>query len=135
MAREFKRADRVADAVQRVLAEAIRQEVRDPRVGMVNINSVVVAKDLTTAKVYVTLVGETDADRCRQSVQVLNKAAAFLRTVVCRELLLRTSPRLFFYYDESSVRGQQLSHLIDKAVASDRAHRQDTDEDAAPDEE
>ena len=52
MAREFKRSDRVADAVQRSLAQAIPNEVRDPRLGMVNINAVVVAKDLTMAKVF-----------------------------------------------------------------------------------
>lgn len=122
MAREFKRADRVADAVQRSLAQAIPNEVRDPRLGMVNINAVVVAKDLTMAKVYFTLVGENDAARCRQAVEILNKTASFLRSIVCKDVALRISPRLFFYYDESSVRGQALSQLIDKAVASDRAH-------------
>lgn len=127
MAREFKRADRVADAMQRCLATAIPQEIRDPRVGMVNINSVVVAKDLTMAKIYVTLVGETDAERCKTTVQILNKASAYLRTLVGKEMSLRVVPRLFFYYDESSVRGQQLSHLIDKAVAADKAAQQAQD--------
>ncbi|HEY6527910.1 MAG TPA: 30S ribosome-binding factor RbfA [Cellvibrionaceae bacterium] len=126
MAREFKRADRVADAVQRSLAKAIPNEVRDPRLGMVNINAVVVAKDLTMAKVYFTLVGEQDAARAKQAVEILNKVASFLRGIVCKDVALRISPRLFFYYDESSVRGQALSQLIDKAVASDKAHQQDT---------
>ncbi|RYD93898.1 MAG: 30S ribosome-binding factor RbfA [Sphingobacteriales bacterium] len=126
MAREFKRADRVADAVQRSLAKAIPNEVRDPRLGMVNINAVVVAKDLTMAKVYFTLVGEQDAARAKQAVEILNKVASFLRGIVCKDVALRISPRLFFYYDESSVRGQALSQLIDKAVASDKAH-QNTD--------
>lgn len=124
MAREFKRADRVADAVQRSLAKAIPNEVRDPRLGMVNINAVVVAKDLTMAKVYFTLVGEQDAARAKQAVEILNKVASFLRGIVCKDVALRISPRLFFYYDESSVRGQALSQLIDKAVASDKAHSQ-----------
>jgi ribosome-binding factor A len=122
MAREFKRADRVADAVQRCLAQVIPLEIRDPRLGMVNINAVVVAKDLTTAKIYVTLVGEADEQRCRQSVEILNKASSYLRTLLSKDVSLRISPRLYFYYDESSVRGQALSHLIDRAVASDRAH-------------
>lgn len=123
MAREFKRADRVADAIQRCLAQAIPQEVRDPRLGMVNINAVVVAKDLTTAKIYVTLVGEGDAQRCQDSVAILNKAANFLRGIVSKDISLRITPRLYFYYDVSSVRGQQLSHLIDRAIAADQAHQ------------
>ena len=57
MAREFTRSDRVADAVQRLLAQMIPAEIRDPRVGMVNVNSVDVARDLSIAKVYVTVVG------------------------------------------------------------------------------
>ncbi len=54
MAREFNRTDRLADAVQRLLAQAIQFEIRDPRVGMVNINDVEVSRDLSFARVFVT---------------------------------------------------------------------------------
>ncbi len=128
MAKEFSRSDRVADAVQRSLAHLIPAEIRDPRLGMVNINSVDVARDLTLAKVYVTFVGETNPKACQDSVAILNKAASFLRTLVGKELTVRSTPRLQFYYDESSVRGQILSNLIDRAVAADRANHQDLDE-------
>ena len=117
MAKEFTRSDRVADAVQRSLAQLIPAEIRDPRLGMVNINSVEVARDLTLAKVYVTFVGETNPQACQESVAILNKTASFLRTLVGRELTIRSTPRLQFYYDESAVRGQVLSNLIDRAVA------------------
>ena len=56
MPREFKRADRVGDAIQRELAALVRAELRDPRLGMVNINAVRVSSDLSTAKVYLTFV-------------------------------------------------------------------------------
>lgn len=128
MAKEFTRSDRVADAVQRSLAHLIPAEIRDPRLGMVNINSVDVARDLTLAKVYVTFVGETNPKACQDSVAILNKAASFLRTLVGKELTVRSTPRLQFYYDESSVRGQVLSNLIDRAVAADRANHQNSDE-------
>jgi ribosome-binding factor A len=132
MAKEFTRSDRVADAVQRSLAQLIPAEIRDPRVGMVNINSVVVARDLTFAKVYVTFVGEDNPKACEESVAILNKAASFLRTLVGRSLTTRITPRLQFYYDESAVRGQVLSSLIDRAIAADRANRGDS---AADDEQ
>lgn len=132
MAKEFTRSDRVADAVQRSLAHLIPAEIRDPRLGMVNINSVEVARDLTLAKVYVTFVGEDNPKACQESVAILNKTASFLRTLVGRELTIRSTPRLQFYYDESAVRGQVLSNLIDRAVAADRANRQDS---AADDEQ
>lgn len=126
MAKEYTRSDRVADAVQRSLAQLIPAEIRDPRVGMVNINSVDVARDLTLAKVYVTFVGETSPKACQESVAILNKAASFLRTLVGQDLTVRSTPRLQFYYDESSVRGQVLSNLIDRAVAADKANRRDS---------
>lgn len=127
MPKEYHRSDRVADAVQRILAQAIPNEIRDPRLGMVNVNAVEVARDLSLAKVYITLVGESDAQACKQSVEILNKTSSFLRTLVGRELTMRSAPRLQFFYDESAVRGQQLSSLIESAIASDNANKS-TDE-------
>lgn len=126
MAREFKRADRVADAVQRSLAQIIFAEVRDPRLAMVNINSVDVTRDLAHAKVYVTFVGETDPAVCNDSVEILNNAANYLRTLLGKEMAMRSVPRIKFLYDESAVRGQMLSNLIDRAVAADKS-KQDED--------
>lgn len=123
MPKEYNRSDRVADAIQRILAQVIPNEIRDPRLGMVNINAVEVARDLSLAKVYITLVGEGDAQVCRQSAEILNKTSSFLRNLVGRELTMRSTPRLQFIYDESAVRGQQLSSLIDSAIASDNANR------------
>ncbi|WP_444940851.1 30S ribosome-binding factor RbfA [Microbulbifer sp. ZKSA004] len=132
MAREFHRADRVADAMRRELAQLIQHEIRDPRLGMINVNDVEVSRDLTVAKVFVTLVGEDDRSKINISIEVLNKAAGFLRTQLARAIQIRTIPRLHFRYDETSVRGQALSALIDKAVKEDRKH-QDDDSDSNED--
>ncbi|WP_226702052.1 30S ribosome-binding factor RbfA [Microbulbifer elongatus] len=128
MAKEFHRADRVADAMRRELARLIQHEVRDPRVGMVNVNDVEVSRDLTTAKVFVTLVGEDDRNKIDISMEALNKAAGFLRSQLAKEIQIRTIPRLQFRYDETSVRGQHLSALIDKAVKSDQSKSGDSDD-------
>ncbi len=127
MAREFNRADRVADALQRILANLIQFEVRDPRVGMVNINDVSVSRDLAYAKVYVTFVDhDNDQDR-EAATEALNKAAGFLRGLISKEMTMRITPRLQFVYDKTSVKGQALSHLIDRALAADRAQSRDDD--------
>jgi ribosome-binding factor A len=128
MPREFTRSDRVSDAIQRLLSQIIPQEIGDPRVGMVNINDVTVTRDMAYAKVYVTFVGADEA-RSQEAVAVLNKAAGFLRTFLARELSMRTVPKLQFIFDKTSIRGQELSALIDKAVARDRARRQDDEPD------
>ncbi|TVZ40162.1 ribosome-binding factor A [Alteromonadaceae bacterium 2753L.S.0a.02] len=128
MPKEFNRSDRVADALQRSLANTIRTEIQDPRVGMVNINSVSVTRDLAHAKVYVTFVGSDSDTESESSVAALNNAAGYLRNLVSRDLTMRSTPRLQFIYDKTSIRGQELSSLIDRAVAEDRAHHQDESE-------
>ncbi len=117
MPKEFSRTRRVADQVQRELAELIRDELKDPRVGMITINAVEVSRDLAHAKVYVTAMG---VERPRESVEALNHAAGFLRGELGRRMAIRTVPQLRFIYDESVERGARLSSLIDEAVASDR---------------
>ncbi|MFT7389005.1 MAG: ribosome-binding factor A [Candidatus Endobugula sp.] len=126
MAKEFSRTDRIADAIQRILATAITQEIRDPRVGMVNVNDVTVTRDMAHAKVYITFVGRDSEEESLQAAAILNNASGFLRNIVAKELEIRMTPKLRFIYDKTSVQGQQLSNLIDKAIAQD-AHHEDGD--------
>lgn len=127
MAREFKRADRVADAVQRALAQVIPREIRDPRLGLVNINSVDVSRDLANARVFFTLIGQDDNEQSKISADILNKAASYLRSLIGKEMTMRSVPILRFHFDVSSIRGQELSSLIDQAVSTDRAKSQPED--------
>lgn len=120
MAKEFARTDRVADAIQRVLASVIQQQMRDPRAHMVNINAVTVTRDIAYAKVFVTLIGRQDEEMCETVTKVLNRASGFLRNCVSRELDMRNTPKLQFIYDTTPLRGQQLSDLIDRALAKDK---------------
>ena len=127
MAREFSRSDRVADAIQRSLAHTIQTEIRDPRLGMVNINAVDVTRDLANAKVYVTFVGMENDATSEASVEILNNAASYLRNLIAKDLSLRTTPRIKFYYDKTAVHGQTLANLIDRAVAEDKSHHRDNE--------
>jgi ribosome-binding factor A len=124
MPREFFRSDRVSDAIQRLLGQIIPQEVRDPRVGMVNINQVTVSRDMAYAKIYVTFVGD-DETTSLQAVSILNKASGFLRGFVAKELDMRSVPKLQFIYDKTAIRGQEISTLIERALAEDKLHPQD----------
>lgn len=112
----FSRTDRVAQQIQRELAELVRLEINDPRVRLVTITAVEVANDYSHAKVFFTrLDGKHDEAR-----QGLEHAAGFLRSQLARSLKLRVMPQLHFVYDESVERGSRLSQLIDQAVASDK---------------
>ena len=125
MPREFTRSDRVSDAIQRILGQVIAQEIRDPRIGLVNINAVTVTRDMAYAKVYVTFVGAENEAESLAAASVLNKASGFLRGFIAKELIMRSVPKLQFIYDKTAIRGQELSYLIERAVREDSLHVHD----------
>jgi ribosome-binding factor A len=107
------RSYRVADQIQRDVAELIR-ELKDPRVGMVTINSVEVSPDYAHAKVYFSvLVGNHE-----ESEAALNEAAGFLRNGLFKRLAIHTVPTLHFHFDRTTERAADLSALIAKANAN-----------------
>lgn len=109
------RLARIADQIQRELAELIRLELRDPRVKMVTITGVDLTRDQSHAKVYFTTLGPAaDAEACGEG---LARAAGFLRAGLADRLSTRTVPELHFAYDDSIERGVRLSRLIDEALA------------------
>lgn len=131
------RAQRVADQIQRELANLIQLEVNDPRVGMVSITGVDVSRDLAHARVHITVMntlsedadvneatlsspGELDKLEIEENLKALTKASGYLRTLLSKRLSTRSVPKLEFHYDSSIERGQQLSDLIDGALAADR---------------
>jgi len=108
------RRARIADQIQRELAELIRTEVRDPRVGMVTLTGVEVSRDQSHAKVFFTVLGPEAA--AREAGEGLSRAAGFLRSQLAHRLSTRSVPELHFEHDESVERGMRLSRLIDEAV-------------------
>ncbi len=119
MAREFKRADRVADFIKRELSVLIQREMRDPRVSGANINEVKVTADMSQAKVYVTFLGLETADESKEAVEALEKASGFLRSQLASVATMRSVPRLKFFFDEVARSSEYISELIDKAVSTD----------------
>lgn len=123
MAKEFSRAQRIGDQMQRELALLIQREVKDPRLGLVTITGVEVSRDVSHAKVFITVMGkDTDEDAVAGSLRILNDASGFLRMQLGKAMKLRTVPALHFHYDASVRRGVELSSLIERAVAEDRRH-------------
>lgn len=120
MAKEYSRTQRVADHLQRELAALIQHEVRDPRVGMVNITGVSVSRDLGYAKVFYTVLDCDSSEDAAESTEVLNKAAGFLRSQLSRDSSMRRLPQLRFYFDSSVGQGRHMEDLIRRAADADR---------------
>lgn len=121
MPKDFARTERVAEQIQRELAELLRLEVKDPRVRMVTLTGVEVARDYSHAKVYyTTLKGEN-----KDVQKGLERASGFLRSQLAHAMKLRVVPQLHFLYDVSVERGARLSRLIDEAIEADSEHPKD----------
>ena len=96
---------RIADQIQRDLADLIRTELKDPRVGMVTLTGVEVSNDYHHAKVFFTTLG--DAEIVRRRGTACNAPPGFLRSQLAGGLKLRIVPELHFVHDESVERGMR----------------------------
>jgi ribosome-binding factor A len=109
-----QRAHRVGEQIQQELAQLLRSEVKDPRVGMVTVTQVEVSADMAHAKVFFTnLEGREHA---AEAERALGRTAGFLRSQLSHRLKLYTVPELHFVYDDSIETGMRLAKLIDEAV-------------------
>ena len=116
MAKDYPRSYRVADQIQQVLSVVIRDELRDPRISkMLTISSVDVSRDLSIAKVYYTLMDDSDRS---DTAAALHSSLGFLRRRLGQQMSLRAIPQLQFHYDNSIEEGTRMSALIKAAVDS-----------------
>lgn len=114
----FQRSERVAEQVRRDLAELIRSELKDPRVGMISLTEVELTPDYAHAKVFFTTL---DSEHLEDIQGGLRHAAGFLRRELGKRIHIHTLPELHFIYDKSIERGASLTQLIAEANAlSDR---------------
>ena len=115
MARDYPRSQRVAEQLQREVADILRTGVNDPRVGMVTVTEVVLTRDLESAKIYFTVLNPQH--EAVQTMTLLNRAAGYIRSQLGPRMRLRLVPQLTFVYDTSVARGAYMSNLIDEAMA------------------
>ena len=119
---------RVNGEVQRVLAEVIRGDIKDPRIApMTSVVSVEVAPDLKTCRVYISVLGTPE--EAANTLEGLMSAEKFIRSRLAKEINLRNTPEIHFIMDQSIAYGVDMSHKIDLVMADQRAKKGE-DEDA-----
>jgi len=109
MPRGFSRVQRIAASIQTNLAEILLRDSEDPRFRLITITGVNLARDLSFAKVYVSILEE---EKSKEIIAALNRAAKFFRFTLAHKIDLRVVPELRFYYDDSTVRGYHISSLL-----------------------
>jgi ribosome-binding factor A len=127
------RAVRVAEQLHQELAEIIRAEVKDPRLGMVTITSLDLTPDYAYATAWFSVLPD-DAETVAATLEGLRAAAGFIRSQLGRRVRIHTTPEVRFAHDRSTERGMAMSRLIDEANArrsADDDHDGDHDGDHA----
>jgi ribosome-binding factor A len=104
------RRERINETIKEVISELILYQIKDPRVGMVTITGARISSDLSSARVYFSVMGD-EAVRA-ESLAGLKSAANFLRRQIGQELDLRMSPELNFVYDNSLDRAERIERKL-----------------------
>lgn len=113
---------RINQEVVRELSDIIRNELKDPRVGlMTTVTDAVVAPDLKTCRVFISVLGDEDAQK--KTMQGLRSAEGFLRSMLAKNLNLRNTPELTFVLDHSIEYGVHMTHLIEEVTEHDQQHQ------------
>lgn len=108
---------RINGEVQRVLAEIIRIDIKDPRIHpMTSVVTVAVAPDLKTCKAFISVLGDDKA--AQDTLAGLKSASGYIRKELARQINLRNTPEITFVMDQSIAYGVNMSKKIDEVMAS-----------------
>ena len=107
----YQRSERVGELLTEVIADVLREDIRDPRVTAVTITGAKVTKDLRQARIYFTILG--GASENKDSVLTgLKSALGFIRARIGKQLKLRFVPAIEFFYDESVDEAERIEKLL-----------------------
>ena len=107
----YDRTERVADAIKRLVAEALLTEMSDPRLSGAQITHVRMTKDLRIARIYYHLFQAADAER-KNAARGFKSAAGYIRRKIGEELSLKFTPEVEFFYDDSIDLSDRIDELM-----------------------
>ncbi len=120
---------RVNGEVQKVLAEIIRGEIKDPRISpWTSVVAVEVAPDLKSCKAWISVLGGEETREA--TLQGLKSAEGFIKRKLAKTINLRNTPDITFVMDQSIEYGVNMSRKIDEVMAQDSNREEDTDAEA-----
>ncbi len=116
MKKNSKKNYRINEDVMREMTHIIREEIKDPRIHpMTSVSDVVVAPDLKTCKVYISVLGDEKAQQ--ETMEGLKSAAGYARKCLAQSLNLRNTPEIHFIADQSIEHGVEMIRKIDEVNA------------------
>jgi len=106
----MSRIDRVNQQLKREIGQIIQQDLRDPRLEFVSITSVDVSRDLRSAKVFFSVLG--DEHQAGVAQQGLDSARGIIRKFVAQRIKLRYTPDFIFSYDKTMEQGARIEETL-----------------------
>jgi ribosome-binding factor A len=106
------RMRRINEVLREVVGAAISTELSDPRIGFVTVTSVETSPDLSTAKVYVSVLG--DEDEREATFEGLRSSHGVLQARIAAETRMKRTPTLTFHYDDTIEKGARISELLEE---------------------
>lgn len=108
----IKRANRIGEEIRKIISELLLNGLKDPRINsMTTVNNVEVTRDLSYAKIYVSVLGNEEEKK--DTIDGLNSAKGFIRKTIGSNLDIRYIPQPIFVLDQSIEEGIRMSKLID----------------------
>ncbi|HET6349295.1 MAG TPA: 30S ribosome-binding factor RbfA [Candidatus Krumholzibacteria bacterium] len=104
------RIERINETIKEVLSEIVLKDIKDPRLGLVTIVSVRVAKDLATARVHFSVMG--DDEQRETSLRILKGASGFMRHAIATAIDVQHAPELRWVYDDSLDRAFRINEIL-----------------------
>jgi ribosome-binding factor A len=105
-----KRLDRVNQLIKEEVSTLLQRELKDPRLGFVTVTEVETSRDLRTAKVFVSVLGEER--QWKESLAALASARGFVRNWLRQHLDLRVTPEVVFRPDRSLEHAAHIQSLL-----------------------
>jgi len=109
------RSSRIGNLIQKALGNILNRNSDLLESFGVSVTFVRTSKDLSVAKVYITVINDSELVR-KNVLFKLNENSFYLRHLLAKTINLRKTPKLHFLYDESVIRGSKMTELIDKVT-------------------
>lgn len=118
-----RRAQRLSEEIKRETSDILRNGVKDPRVGpLLSITQVEVSRDLSYAKIFVSLLGSKQAKK--EALEGLERAKGFIKRELGGRLKLRCTPDISFIMDDSIEYGSHINQLLKKVMGSEETGKE-----------
>jgi len=118
---------RINGEVQKVLAEIIRGEIKDPRINpFTSVVAVEVAPDLKTMKAWISVLGDEKSGT--DTMAGLKSASGYIKSQLAKKINLRNTPVITFILDQSIAYGVSMSRKIDEVNKNLSTNEDDSEE-------